>query len=230
MADLEEALENNRKAIEDGLEAARTELEDLRARESELLALIERAEAALGRSTPDARTSERQPTLTLHEALIRILEENGGGPMTVQELTRETNERSLYTKRNGSPVEVNQVHARTNNYPALFEKDGANIRLRKESRMLATTPKDIDLFRDDDRGFFDWLDEHPQGFFLNTERNPKPTYLVLHRPGCHHFTGNPSKHWTKDYVKLCADSRRDIEEWAASAVGGEPTLCPSCFD
>jgi hypothetical protein len=42
------------------------------------------------------------------------------------------NQRQLYRKRDGSPVESNQIHARTKNYTALFEKDGPRIRLRQE--------------------------------------------------------------------------------------------------
>jgi hypothetical protein len=34
------------------------------------------------------------------------------------------NERGLCCERDGRPVEVKQVHVRTNNYDALFEKDG----------------------------------------------------------------------------------------------------------
>jgi hypothetical protein len=37
----------------------------------------------------------------------------------------------LYRKRDGSPVEVDQVHARTNNYANLFEKNGSAIRLKE---------------------------------------------------------------------------------------------------
>jgi hypothetical protein len=37
-------------------------------------------------------------------------------------------------KRDGSPVEVNQVPARTGNYPDLFEKEGSRIRLKGEPR------------------------------------------------------------------------------------------------
>lgn len=46
-------------------------------------------------------------------------------------------------------------------------------------------------FKDNDRGFFTWLEDNPDGYFINSERNPKPRYLVLHRPGCSHFTATP---------------------------------------
>ena len=227
MNNLAELLEQRRNAITAALEDALGELEAIRRRESQLLALIREAEAALG--TPSSAPAVERQRLTLHEALVQILCENDDEWMTVHELTREVNSRGLYAKRDGSAVEVNQIHARTNNYRDLFEKDGPNVRLRKEPHMLSTLPDHVDLFRDDDHGFFDWLDSNPNGFFINTARNPKPDYLVLHRPDCSHIDRRPSMNWTKDYIKLCANRRSDLEEWASSAVGGEVTLCRTCF-
>lgn len=35
-------------------------------------------------------------------------------------------------------------------------------------------------FLDDGAGYLDWLTTHPDGFVLNTYRNPTPGYLMLH--------------------------------------------------
>lgn len=87
----------------------------------------------------------------------------------------------------------------------------------------------ITVFRDDDRGFFGWLDDHQDGYFINTERTPKPAYLVLHRSGCPHFDRSSAVRWTKDYIKICSPSRGGLEEWAASTVRGEAAPCRTCF-
>jgi len=203
---------------------ARAELAAIDARRAELQALIARGEAAIGHP--------RQPasgTATLHEALAQVLRENGNEPMTARALADAVNGRGLYRKRDGGPVEVNQVHARTNNYQDLFEKDGALTRLRKDPLVLSNRPDTISVFKDDDVGFFDWIDHHPDGHFINSERNPKPSYLVLHRPACPHIDRDPSRHWTKDYIKICSQSRSDLEEWAAGSIGGDVTLCSRCF-
>jgi hypothetical protein len=219
---LEEALAMSQAAIEDGLAEAREELEGLRVRETELEALIARAEAALGTAPGPGETEGR---MTLHEGLEYVLRENDNRWMTVQELADEVNRRALYRKKDGSAVEPNQVHARTKNYDALFEKDGPRIRLR-----VAVGEWDVVIFRDDDDGFHAWLDEHDGAFFINAERNPKPNYLVLHiAGGCEHFDRSPSVHWTKDYIKICSDRRDQLEGWAEQSVGGEVTLCRSCF-
>ena len=40
--------------------------------------------------------------------------------------------------------------------------------------MVATAPQGVTVFDRDDAGFFDWLDQNPDGYFLNTARNPAP--------------------------------------------------------
>lgn len=209
--------------ISEALGEARAELEALRAREAELEAQIAEAETALGATTTAGAS------LTLHDALALLLEEAGDEGLTARELATAVTERGLYRRRDGSPVEPNQIHARANNYSAIFEKHGSKLRLRKESPMLAVLPAGLTLFRDDDEGFFAWLADNPGGYFINTERSPNPNYLVLHRPDCPHFRGGGSLHWTKDYIKVSATDRAALESWAIDTVQGEVTLCRSCF-
>lgn len=95
--------------------------------------------------------------------------------------------------------------------------------------MVVTLPTSIRRFKDDDRGFLAWLRINPDGYFINSERNPRPNYLILHRPGCSHFTGNPALRWTRSYIKFCSANRAELEEWAIGTVGGEATLCPTCM-
>ena len=214
--------------IEQALTETRSELKALDQRREELLEQIERAETILGSSGSQPRRKEARP-MTLHTALVRILEDNGNEWMTARELADGVNRRGLYRKRDGSAVEVNQVHARTSNYARLFEKDGPRIRLKKGATVMTTHAPDVVMFKDDDEGFFDWQDDNSDGYFINTERKPNPKYLVLHKAGCPHFKGSESLRWTKDYVKICSGDRTPLEEWATEAVGGEVTLCRTCF-
>lgn len=121
---LQRALEGNRKAIEAGLMAAQAELDQLKARSRRLDELIARGRAALGETS--------SIPLTLHDALALVLREHGNPWMSAKDLSAEVTRRGLYTKRDGSPLEINQVHARTNNYSALFEKQAGRIRLKEE--------------------------------------------------------------------------------------------------
>ena len=224
MSELANALRRSREVIAAALADARDELADLDTRRAELQALIAEAEAALG-GVPE----QNDGPLTLHQALAQILRENRNEPMTARTLADTVNARGLYRTRDGNPVEVNQVHARTANYPDLFEKEGSQIRLKGSQPMTAAYPPNVTPFRDDDQGFLTWLGEHPVGYFINADRNPKPKYLILHRPGCPHIDRARGLHLTKDYIKICADDRAALEEWATGSVGGEPTLCPPCF-
>jgi hypothetical protein len=235
MSELDDAIERSREMIEHALADARSELDELDLRREVLVQKIAQAESMLGSGQTEPPTVARvtranDGDLTLHEALSRVLEDQGNEWMTARELADAVNRRGLYHKRDGSPVEVNQVHARTKNYPKLFEKNGGNIRLTEDATVVKPTAVEtVVLFRDDDKGFFDWQDEHPRGQFVNTERKPNPNYLVLHKSGCPHFDGSESVHWTKDYVKACSDDYEALEQWASEIVGGEMTLCRTCF-
>src|SRR5687768_9915467 len=123
---LSEALAANRGEVEAALAEAETELEQLLARRDELERLIRRARAALG--------DERLPAgrLTLHDAMALVLHEQPAQQMTVRELAGEINRRGLYHRRDGSPLEASQVHARAKNYARLFDKDRSVVRLRAE--------------------------------------------------------------------------------------------------
>jgi len=79
-----------------------------------------------GRVTP-ANTNRR---MTLHGAIELILAENGNHWMTTKELAEEVNLRSLYIKRDSSPVTPFQIHGRTRKYPQLFEREGSRVRLK----------------------------------------------------------------------------------------------------
>jgi hypothetical protein len=218
---LQEALAMSQTVLKAGLTEAQAELEELRLRQAQLEDLIAQAEAALGVGDREAGGKGR---LTLHEAIEQVLRENNNKWMTVRELADEVNRRGLYRKKDGTLIEPNQIHARTKNYDQIFEKNGSRVRL-----VGATDDWDVVIFEDDDAGFHGWLDEHPNGFLINAERNPKPNYLVLHVPSCSHFDRSPSVNWTKDYIKACSDQRADLEGWAEQSVGGEATLCKHCF-
>ncbi len=84
-------------------------------------------------------------------------------------------------------------------------------------------------FMDDDAGYARWTAEHPSGFVVNADRQPRPGYLVLHRATCPTITGAPARGsaWTKDYIKLCALDVSPLERWAAS-IKGVLRACGRC--
>jgi hypothetical protein len=138
---IQQAITGVRAELEAGIAEAEAELEQLDARRHELIGLIAQATAALaletGQGVAGGVGAEHARRLTLHEAFALVLRENGNEWMTAGELADAINARHLYTKRDGRPVEINQVHARANKYQHLFEKQGSQIRLQtaeKEGR------------------------------------------------------------------------------------------------
>jgi hypothetical protein len=105
-------------------------------------------------------------------------------------------------------------------------KGGSLIRLEAEPLVLIEYPNSNEVFEKNDDGFFSWLDDHTDGYFINCESKPKSNNLVLHRASCSHFDRSPDVHWTRS-IKICSTARGKLEEWAAST--GDVTLCGTCF-
>ena len=183
-----------------------------------------------GKAGDETGPATARAPLTLHGALVVVLRENYNRPMTAQQLADAVSRRALYRRRDGSPAPASEIHARTSVYQALFEKKDGRIWLRQWPVAPAGLLPSITRFEDDDDGFAAWRDDHPDGYFINTERSPRSRYLKLHRAGCPHFTGEGSIHWTKDYIKICSPSRADLENWAQDTSDGHLTLCRTCFN
>jgi hypothetical protein len=133
---LERALNANRPEVERELAKAEEELDELRARQRRLEGAIRRARLVLG-IEPVIETAEsvvagpQDRRLPLHEAMARVLREQGNRAMTARELAEEVNRAGLYETRDGSPVEMGQIHARAHNYERLFVRAGGGIQLRE---------------------------------------------------------------------------------------------------
>jgi len=99
----------------------------------------------------------------------------------------------------------------------------------REGRLGAAI--EVEIFRDDDAGYLEWLAAHPAGFVLNVERNPRPNYLVLHHATCSTISGRPSRGgpWTGPYIKVCSESELQIAAWTGEHVGAPPKRCRVCF-
>lgn len=70
-------------------------------------------------------------TPTLHTEIERVLQLNGGGPMSAQAIARAVASAGRYRKRDRSPVEPEQIHARVSKHPDRFERTRDGIRLRE---------------------------------------------------------------------------------------------------
>lgn len=135
---LRNALESNRREIEDSIVEAEAELANCLKRCQELETLIARAKASLG-GNGNGKGSASLPDLgddgdrtTLHDLMVAILRRDGRSGLTAKELAEKVNESGLYKKRDGTRLEYNQIHARVHNYPHLFVKKDGRIFLKSE--------------------------------------------------------------------------------------------------
>jgi len=128
---LEKALEFDRAEIQAGIDEADEELRLLREKARELEQLIQKGRQVLEGGTADFAPGANGGRHTLHEAIRQVLRDRDNAPATARELADEITRRDLYRKKDGSPVEANQIHARVNNYGSMFEKVGHRIRLKE---------------------------------------------------------------------------------------------------
>ena len=84
-------------------------------------------------------------------------------------------------------------------------------------------------FVDDDTGYLRWNAQNPDGYVVNTYRNPTPAYLILHRATCRTISGNPARgrQWTGEYLKACGDLA-ELQTWASREVHGTLRHCQLC--
>lgn len=83
----------------------------------------------------ESLTHPEIPFPFLHDELVRIIEINGGEPMTSADLAETINAEGRYRKKDGSAVTASQVSARSGKYPQLFERaEDRRIGLRRERR------------------------------------------------------------------------------------------------
>jgi hypothetical protein len=68
-------------------------------------------------------------SLTLHEAMRKVLGGVSGRMMRAGDLAAAIEARQLYRMRDGRPVEPQQVHARVGHYRQLFAREGTFIKL-----------------------------------------------------------------------------------------------------
>jgi 4-hydroxy-3-methylbut-2-enyl diphosphate reductase IspH len=85
-------------------------------------------------------------------------------------------------------------------------------------------------FRDDDAGYRRWLDEHPDGFVINTYAKPSARYLKLHCATCPSISRLQAgaKTFTEGEYSKITGGQRELEEHARS-LGGSVDYCPICL-
>lgn len=125
-----------KEEIEADLALARTGLRRAQGDVRDYERQVQVCEALLGLVPRPADGNAADDSMTLHRAMEMVLREAPGRMLRAGDLAAHINERRLYRMRDGRPVEAQQIHARTNNYPHLFTKRGTFITLVEEDHEL----------------------------------------------------------------------------------------------
>lgn len=75
--------------------------------------------------TPTASGPHSGAYMTLHDAMHKVIRESPDRRLRAGEIIAEIEKQGLYRMRDGRVPESQQIHARANHYPHLFEKDGS---------------------------------------------------------------------------------------------------------
>jgi hypothetical protein len=92
------------------------------------------------------------------------------------------------------------------------------------------------VFDGDDEAYLGWLCDHPDGYVLNTWRDPEPEFMVLHKATCGQITAfsnaSSSGAFTeRAYIKICAENIAHLEAWVkrhGRPDGSFSSICPAC--
>lgn len=77
-------------------------------------------------------------------------------------------------------------------------------------------------FENDDAGYEAWLAAHPSGWVVNAGRRPSAAYLKLHEAQCptiSQLRAGYSRWTTGEYIKVCAEHRKELDDWAQQNFG-----------
>lgn len=130
-SELEAVLDRNKLAVARELERAQKQLVALRAEVRALESQIARAEYAIGvRPVPNDESAHLGRPTTLRKAMEAVLRQAGAEGLPAADIAAQINRDQTYAKRDGSPLELSQIHAYVAAYSEIFERHDRRIRLK----------------------------------------------------------------------------------------------------
>jgi len=91
------------------------------------------------------------------------------------------------------------------------------------------------VFNKGDKEYFDWMDNNPDGYILNTTKGKDTSYFVLHKSNCTHITKYDSlddKAYTmRSYIKIASNDANEIIAYCykhKAKFTGYVKICKTC--
>lgn len=82
-------------------------------------------------------------------------------------------------------------------------------------------------FENDETGYLQWVNENPDGFVINSPKQPGSFPEMLHRASCAHITTDRHTNYTTtSFKKICSLDRQELVEWAKTSDNFQE--CQSC--
>ena len=129
-----EAVAANQSEVESALTSARAAHAAATGELRELEETITNLEGALALARAGSDDDRSATSMTLHEAMRKVLQAVPIRVMRAPDLAAEIGRRHLYRRPDGRAIEPQQIYERTRNYPYLFERAGTFIKLTVCSR------------------------------------------------------------------------------------------------
>ncbi|MFM5968695.1 MAG: hypothetical protein ACKOQ8_06635 [Micrococcales bacterium] len=85
-------------------------------------------------------------------------------------------------------------------------------------------------FANDEAGYLNWIAENPEGFVLNVERSPRPSYLVLHRATCSTIAKprDDGAYTDRGYQKVVASDLNELRGYARRVGRADGSFSKAC--
>lgn len=125
-----DAVVANQPEVESALASVRTSHARATGEVRELERTINMLEGVLELARAGGADDPAPASMTLHEAMREVLQAAPMRMMRAHDLAAMIDHLRLYRMRDGRVVEPQQIHARTGNYPDLFEREGTFIKLK----------------------------------------------------------------------------------------------------
>lgn len=89
----------------------------------------------------------------------------------------------------------------------------------------------MEIFRDREQDYRDWIESHPDGYVLNVDKaGARTEYPMLHHSSHRQISAaTASAYTTGDYFKVCSEHLEELVAWSEANAGRPPNWCEGCL-